>query len=127
MKTQKIILAGCVILQRGKILLLHRIKRNCYELPGGKIHDGEPPEETAIRETKEELNCEVKITGKLGKKDFIEDNHTMTYVWFLAEIKKGEKPTIGEPEKFDQLEYLPIKNLTNYSLSTNMQNLVKLL
>jgi 8-oxo-dGTP pyrophosphatase MutT (NUDIX family) len=47
MSMKKITLAGCVILQNSAILLLHRIKTDWYELPGGKINGGETPEETA--------------------------------------------------------------------------------
>lgn len=35
-------LAGVIILnERKEILLLHRIKRNQWELPGGKVDEGE--------------------------------------------------------------------------------------
>lgn len=119
---KKIFLAGCVIVKDGKILLLHRRKANWYELPGGKINDPESAEEAAKRELKEELQCVVKIIKKIGSKDFIEEERTMGYIWFLAKLKSGQTPKIGEPGKFDHFEYLPIKELSRYKLSLNMQN-----
>jgi len=46
----KVMLAGCVILNKDRILLLHRKRNNYYELPGGKIDDCEQPEIAAKRE-----------------------------------------------------------------------------
>ena len=36
-------LAGCVIVENNSILLLHRISKDWYELPGGKIEENETP------------------------------------------------------------------------------------
>lgn len=119
----KIQLAGCVIIKDNAILLLHRIKTNWYELPGGKIDEGEKPEETAVRELQEELLCTVTILKKLGEKDFTDNGYIMGYTWFLAQIDEGEEPQIGEPDKFDNFTYFPIEKLPNLSLSPNMQNL----
>lgn len=119
----KVNLAGCVICNENKILLLRRKKNNCYELPGGKIGD-EQPEIAAKRELKEELLCDVEIIKKIGEKDFEENGHIMGYIWFLARIKNNQKPKVGELEKFDSFKYLSIKDLNKYKLSSNMQNLM---
>ena len=52
-------LAGCVILKENSILLLHRISKDEYELPGGKVDEGETPQETAVRELKEARVADV--------------------------------------------------------------------
>lgn len=124
---KKINLAGCVILSGNAILLLHRIKTDWYELPGGKIDSGETPEDAAKRELKEELLCEVTIIRLLGTKDFEENGYTMGYNWFLAKIEEGQTPKIGEPEKFSEYAAIPLKDLPNYKLSTNMQNFLQAL
>jgi 8-oxo-dGTP diphosphatase len=118
-------LAGCVIISNNRILLLHRISKNCYELPGGKVIAGETPRETAIREFKEELNCDIEIIRKIGEKEFEEDEKVMLYTWFLAKIRDGQTPTIGEPNVHDHFKYLPIYNLEDYPLSSNMKSLVQ--
>lgn len=119
---KKITLAGCAILHKDSILLLHRIKTDWYELPGGKIDAGETPEEAATRELKEELQCDVEIIRRLGEKDFEENGYTMGYIWLLASIKNGQSPSIGEPDKFSGYAYVPLKKLTEHKLSLNMQN-----
>ena len=35
-------------------------KEGCYDIPGGKIEEGELPDQTAIREMKEETGLDVK-------------------------------------------------------------------
>lgn len=121
---KKINLAGCVILEGDKILLLHRKKADWFELPGGKIEDGERPEASAVRELREELTCDVEIIRKIGEKDFEEDANVMGYTWFLAKLRKNQLVKLGEPEKFDSFAYLLIDKLSEYKLSFNMQNLL---
>ncbi|MFC1648906.1 NUDIX hydrolase [Nanoarchaeota archaeon] len=120
---KKIELAGCVILDDNRILLLHREKRDWYELPGGKIDEGESPKEAAKREIKEELGCDVEIIRELGEKDFQEEEYIMKYNWFLA-ILKGT-PKLMEPDTFSHYKYISLDQLENYKLSPNMENLYK--
>lgn len=121
---EKVHLAGCVILKDGAILLLHRIKTDWFELPGGKIDGDEKPEDAARRELKEELLCDVTILKKLGKKDFTWNGQIMSYTWFLAEIDDNQFPSIGEADTFKEYKYIDLSSLGNYNLSTNMQNFI---
>jgi 8-oxo-dGTP diphosphatase len=124
---KKIRLAGCLIFDdNGSILLIHRNtqSRTQWELPGGKIEEGEAAKTAAIRELRKELGVEVSIKEKVGKKSFVEDGHQMAYHWFIADIKKGT-PSIRE-EKFDELNYVSLKELEegNLALSANVKNLM---
>jgi 8-oxo-dGTP diphosphatase len=119
----KIVLAGCIIPNNDSILLLQRKKTNWYELPGGKIKKSELPEDAAKRELKEELMCDIEIIRRVGTRDFEEKGYVMTYIWFLAKIKKGQTPKIGEPDKYSSYKYVPIAELSKHRLSPNMKNL----
>ena len=121
----KITLAGCVILKNNAILLLNRSKTGWYELPGGKVDEGEGSEDAAIREVKEELGCDVEIVKQLGVKDFEENGYVMTYVWFLSRLKNESQLLVGEPDKFDHFAWVPIFELKSNKLSPNMLNLVE--
>lgn len=129
MSERIIYLAGCLIQNKaGKILLMHRDngKRNQWETPGGKVDEGETPEQAAIRELKEELGVGVKITRKVGETDFIEDDRALHYTWFQAEIVSGS-PTIQEPQTFTEFKYFSWLEMEQMfdKLSSNAKNLAR--
>lgn len=122
-------LAGCVILdEANRIHLLHRNKKGVtqWELPGGKAEAHETDEQAAIREVVEELGVTVTVTKKLGVTHFTENDISYIYSWFLAVIEKG-KPSICEPEAFDDLKSFSPTELANLKLSTNMKQLYEAL
>ena len=51
---------GVVQAPDGRIVLLEN-ERNEWELPGGRIEDGEPPQQCLAREIDEELNLPVEV------------------------------------------------------------------
>jgi len=58
--------AGVALWHGGKVLLIRTSYRNSYSLPGGFIHPGEPSEQAARRELREELGvdlsgCELRL------------------------------------------------------------------
>lgn len=117
--------AGCIILRNNSILLLHRIDKDWWEVPGGKAEEGETLEQTATRELKEELLCEVRIVQKLGSTFFKAVKFELDYTWFLAEIKKDQIPKIGVPNEYDGFKYIPIDKVKDYNLSSSAQNLLR--
>ena len=129
MKTHKLHLAGCVILdERGRVLLLHRRAtiRDQWETPGGKIEDGENPRTAADREVEEEIGVKVMIIKRLGHKDFVEDDFVMGYTWYLAQIMSGDLKIL-EKDTFDGLRYFSWSELDEMKdkLSANTHNLVE--
>ncbi|RJQ36588.1 NUDIX hydrolase [Candidatus Microgenomates bacterium] len=119
----KIILAGCVILQNKSVLLLKRKKTGWLELPGGKVEENETPENAAKRELKEELGVDVEILKKIGKEEFNENGKAYEYIWFLAKIINEQNLKVLEKDTFESFEYLPLNKLSSTKLSPNMQNL----
>lgn len=123
----KIKLAGCIIQNsKGEILLLHRktSKRDQWEIPGGKIDEGENPINTAKREVEEEINISVDIIKELGEKEFTEDGFTMDYIWYKAVIASGTLKIMED--KFDQFKYFSSEELQKIKdeLSPNAVNFV---
>ena len=59
---------GVLVQQEGKILLVRRTMKpeiGKWSIPAGYLDHGEDPQETAVRETLEETNLHVEITGLL--------------------------------------------------------------
>lgn len=66
--------AAAVILKDNKVFAARRRKgahlSGYWEFPGGKLEDGETPEQCLARELKEELNINVRIGPYIGESVF---------------------------------------------------------
>jgi 8-oxo-dGTP pyrophosphatase MutT (NUDIX family) len=113
-------LAGCVIIQDGKLLLLWKSKRRHYEFPGGKVERGETMEEAAKRESKEEIGCDVDILSYDGYADFQIEGRLFRSHRFLAKVKEGQAPRVNEPEVFGNLLWMPLDDWRSYTLAPNV-------
>jgi 8-oxo-dGTP diphosphatase len=118
-------LAGCILFDKeGGLALLHRSVDGLeqWELPGGKVEEGEAKEQAAKRELLEELGVKVRIIREIGEAGFNDEGKDYNYTWFEAEVIDGT-PSIKEPQKFNDLAYLKTEQLSTLKLSANMQNL----
>ena len=80
--------AGTIIMEGDKVLLLRRStketsRHGMWELPGGKLEEGETAEEAAINEAKEETGLDVVIAKSAGK--HVDHNMHKVYHGFIAE------------------------------------------
>jgi len=110
-----IVVVGAVVLQHGRVLAARRSRpaelRGFWELPGGKVEPGEEHGAAVVREVREELGCEVRVTGRLAGEQPIGGGRTLQ-VW-CVEIVTGE-PVPHEhdavrwlgPEELDDVRWL---------------------
>src|SRR3954471_7122881 len=60
---------GAAILENGRVLAARRARppslAGLWELPGGKVEQGESLATAAVREIEEELGCLIEVTGAL--------------------------------------------------------------
>lgn len=99
------IITGCIIKKENKILMVKLAKKrwlNQWDFPAGHLEDEETLMEAAIRETKEESGCTVKLTGVLPIKHEFIDGKTLIHVRFVAEI-------VEEKIEFNTDEILDVK------------------
>ncbi len=89
-----------------QVLLCHRRDIDAWNLPGGRVEDGESPWDAAVREVREEVGLEVKIarlTGLYWKPD------TRELVFnFEGRIVSGQP---GLSDEADAVGYFPLEAL----------------
>ena len=95
----------CLIVRGNKILMVkHRINgKEYYTLPGGRIEDGETPEQAAMRELQEECGVSGEIIRKLSEFNlsFSENMFVHTFHTFHIDIGSQE-PVLGNDPELDE-------------------------
>lgn len=101
-----VVIAGCLIVRDGKILMVKEAKKICYgqwNFPAGHTYENELVTDAAIREAYEETGCKVKLTGVLPISTVcLKENETAIIIKFTADI-------IEENIKFDTEEILDVQ------------------
>lgn len=96
-----------IIVQEGKIALIKRIRdgETYYVFPGGRIEEGETPEEATKREAYEELGVHIEVEHLIAKVEY-----KGTEYYFNAHIIGGVFGS-GKAEEFeikDRGSYIPL-------------------
>lgn len=99
-----------------KVLMAHRPlgkkKPLMWEYPGGKLDPGETPEETIIRELKEELDIDVKINKLIYRGLSYFQENTDTYLYAITEWTGEPKPLVASELRWVDpsyaIDWLPI-------------------
>ncbi|MGJ7911104.1 (deoxy)nucleoside triphosphate pyrophosphohydrolase [Neobacillus sp. LXY-1] len=63
---------------------------NYWEFPGGKIEDGETPEQALEREIQEEFSCSIKVGSKVEDTVYEYENVIVRLETFKAELINGQ-------------------------------------
>ena len=71
MENKNLLVVGGLIVKKNKILICQRSSDNDHplkwEFPGGKVEEGERPEDAVIREVKEELQLDINPVASIGR------------------------------------------------------------
>lgn len=91
MKTIKV--AAAIIVHDNKIFATQRGYgefKDGWEFPGGKIEEGETPQEALVREIKEELDTEIDVKEFLETVEYNYPEFHLSMDCFFCTIKSGE-------------------------------------
>jgi 8-oxo-dGTP pyrophosphatase MutT (NUDIX family) len=114
--------AGGFVQHKDSALLIFR--RGKWDLPKGKLDEGEDLETCAVREIQEETGLKnVKIIKPLtvtyhtyheGDQFILKESH-----WFLMQALKKEKLAPQTEEGIDECKWVKIKDLASYTTNTH--------
>jgi A/G-specific adenine glycosylase len=93
-KTPEYRIAAGVIRKKGKILITRREENGLlgglWEFPGGKLREGESPEQACLREIREEVNLAVNIVSHLALVRHAYTHFKIVVDVFLCEYQSGK-------------------------------------
>jgi 8-oxo-dGTP diphosphatase len=105
-----------VIIDRDKVLITRRAPKENFaggwEFPGGKIEENETPEESLVRELKEELDITVYVGEFCAEVTHKYDNININLLAYYCTIVKGDISITVH----DKYKWIRIKDLLKYDL-----------
>jgi len=113
-------LAGNLLIEEGKLLLLYRKDEEHWEVPGGKVEEGESPTQAAVREVEEEIGVDVELEKPFYTGEFMKDGEM--YLWHGYIASTEDEPDIQE-EKFSELEWIDEERLDEIDLAPNLSQI----
>lgn len=103
--------AAAVVIKDGKVLLTRHTYgsgKGLLIIPGGYLHQGEPPEQAVVREVMEETGVTVEPVGlaaaRFNSKDW--------YMVFLARYLEGEPRSDGDENS--EVLWLPLNEAVSH-------------
>jgi len=121
---QKITIVDGIIIENNQLLLLKKITKPYYELPGGKVKINEDMEDALKRELKEELGISILTYQKIAKLNLTFENKEIEDHIFLIEKYEGNIKN-NEKEVFEKIHWQNKNELLILSLAPNIKEIVK--
>ncbi|HBR01455.1 MAG TPA: 8-oxo-dGTP diphosphatase MutT [Ruminiclostridium sp.] len=106
--------AAAVIVKENKILITQRAKEDSFplkwEFPGGKLEEGETPEECLKREITEELNLDIDVQNYLGSYAYPYETGDIRLIIYKAQIISGDM----QLNVHNDAKWVTVNELKNY-------------
>ena len=90
---KRIEVAAAIIMDHGKIFATQRGHgefKDGWEFPGGKIEQGETPQQAAKREVMEELDTEIEVGELFDTVEYDYPGFHLTMHCFICTVKSGD-------------------------------------
>ncbi len=118
---RRLLVVAAFLVQEGKVLLARRpegkARGGFWEFPGGKVEEGETPEEALVRELNEELGLWVQVGPRLAAVDYDYPDVSIRLLCYRVYAQGLPTPLEGQglcwclPEEIDKLSLAPADQL----------------
>lgn len=108
---------SAVIIKNDKIFVTQRGYgdfKDRWEFPGGKLEEGESPEDCIIREIKEELDADIKVVKYLNTVEYTYPSFHLKMHNYICELRNShvsllehEAAKFVEVSELDFIDFLP--------------------
>lgn len=110
------VVAAAVVIRDGRVLLTRRAEgqhlAGLWEFPGGKLEEGESPEEALVRECREECGIEVDVEEILDVTHHRYPEKDVLLLFYRCELRAGEVRHLQVADH----AWVPPSELPDYSL-----------
>ena len=100
----EVLVMGAAVIHHGRVLAARRTTppeaAGAWEFPGGKVEPGEDPHAAVVREIREELGCDIEVTGRLAGAQPVNDRYVLRVA--TAALTAGEPI----PHEHDAIRWL---------------------
>ena len=96
--------AGGVVVQDGRVAVVHRPRYDDWSLPKGKLDPGEGWEEAALREIEEETGLRCRLDEELEPAHYLSRGLPKTVRWWRMTVV--EDLGLDRDEEVDELRWL---------------------
>ena len=114
-KSTPIQVTAAIIVKDGKFLIAQRklnddIFGGFWEFPGGKVEDGETPEECLARELKEELDIEAEVGQLITSDNYVYPHGTFDLIAYKVNHISGEFVL----NVHEEIKWVSLNEMTNF-------------
>jgi len=94
-----VIVSAAVLFEGGRVLLTRRMKgahlAGFWEFPGGKVEEGEDPEDALVRECREECGIEIEVDDILDVTFHRYEEKDVLLLFYRCRLVSGEVQHLG--------------------------------
>jgi len=130
-EVQRVVVGGVIFNKEDKVLILKRLSSedvlpNIWELPSGKVDFNENPNNSIIREVKEETNLDTSIITPFHIFDYLikKDDYTRHSVQINYLLKSLSNEVKLCPDEHDKFAWISKDEISDYDLTPETKSTI---
>ena len=116
-----------LIVKDNNVLITRDSRDNVWELPGGRLDDGEEPKEGILREIREELGVEASIEKMFDIKTtwHDRDKETMIFIYYIVSLVDDDPEFKADPLEVAEMEWVDSVTVENFEFFPQFGEVLK--